>query len=169
MDDLNRSNIPAPFVSERVIVRPEWVDYNAHMNVGYYQVAFDKAFDELYDYLGVGAESVRRTGISTFVAEAHLTYQQEVRAGDRLRITTQLLGFDAKRIHAFQAMYHAGESYLAATAEWLILCVDLRQRKVVAMPDALQTLLVRVQASHDGLPRPPEVGRHVNLAARRPR
>jgi len=169
MDDLNRSKIPAPFVSERISVRPEWVDYNGHMNVGYYQVAFDKAFDEMYDFLGVGAEAIKRTGISTFVAEAHLTYQQEVRAGDRLRITTQLLGFDAKRFHAFQAMYHAADGYLAATAEWLILCVDLRLRRVTAVPEALRDLLTRVLASHDALPPPPEVGRRVSLASRRPR
>ena len=122
MDDLNRSKIPAPFETERVVVKPEWVDYNGHMNVAYYPVAFDNAFDEVYDFLGVGNEGIKRTGISTFVAETHFTYQQELRTGQRLRITTQLLDFDAKRLQVFQAMYHAGEGFLAATGEWLILC-----------------------------------------------
>src|SRR5262249_25161750 len=135
----------------------------------YYPVAFDSAFEEAYDFLGVGGEAIKRTGISTFVAEAHLTYQQELRAGQRLRITTQLIAFDAKRLHAFQAMYHAAEGFLAATAEWLILCVALRQRKVIAMPDDLRELVARVHASHAALPRPPEAGRSVSLTARRPR
>ena len=169
MDDLNRSKIPAPFETERVVVKPEWVDYNGHMNVAYYPVAFDNAFDEVYDFLGVGNEGIKRTGISTFVAETHFTYQQELRTGQRLRITTQLLDFDAKRLQVFQAMYHAGEGFLAATGEWLILCVDLRQRKVIAMPDEFRDLVTRVHASHAGLPRPPEVGRSVSLTARRPR
>jgi acyl-CoA thioester hydrolase len=169
MDVRTTLEIPAPFDTERVVVRSEWVDYNGHMNVGFYPVAFDTAFDEVYNFLGVGGEDIRRTGISTFVAETHFTYQQELNAGDHLRITTQLLGFDAKRVHVFQCMYHAAQGYLAATGEWLILCVDLKLRRVIAMPPPLHDLVARVYAAHQHLPRPPEAGRAFSLTAGRPR
>src|SRR5690242_2796218 len=35
-------------------VEPAWIDYNGHMNVGYYVVAFDKGTDGLLDRLGLG-------------------------------------------------------------------------------------------------------------------
>ena len=33
--------IPAPFDRYRTSVRPEWIDNNGHMNMGYYVVVFD--------------------------------------------------------------------------------------------------------------------------------
>jgi len=42
----------------------------------------------------------------------HITYQREVKEGDRLRITTQLIDFDAKRMHFIQCMYHAEHGFL---------------------------------------------------------
>ncbi len=35
----------APFDEYRDRVRDEWIDYNDHMNVGYYSVVFDSATD----------------------------------------------------------------------------------------------------------------------------
>ena len=33
----------APFDKHRDVVRPEWIDDNGHLNMGYYVVAFDRA------------------------------------------------------------------------------------------------------------------------------
>ncbi len=169
MDDVNVSPAAAPFVTERVFVRPEWIDYNGHMNVAYYVKAFDQAFDELYEMLGFDAATIERTSLSTFTAEMHITYQQEVKEGDRLRITTQLLGFDSKRMHFFQCMYHAEKGYLAATDEWLIMCVDLDTRRVIPIPERQRSFLDRTMRAHAALPPPPEVGRRVSLTSGRPR
>ena len=89
--------IPAPFSEYRETVDPGTCDYNGHMNIAFYIMAFDLAFDELYKVLGLDPATVEKTGITTFSVEKHITYQQEVHKGDRLRIVTQLLGFDAKR------------------------------------------------------------------------
>jgi acyl-CoA thioester hydrolase len=169
MNDRNFPRLTAPFETDRIFVRPEWVDYNGHMNVTYYLKAFDDAFEDPYVAMGVDAASVARTGITTFTAEFHITYQREVKEGDRLRITTQLVDFDAKRMHFIQCMYHAAEGYLAATGEWLILCVDLNQRKVIPLPERLGGFLARTREAHRALPLPPEVGRRVSLTSGRPR
>jgi len=107
------------------------------------------------------------TATSTFAAEMHITFQGEVFEGDRLRITSQLIAMDAKKFHWFQAMYHAEKGYLAATCEWMILFIDMTQRRVTEMPAATREHLERVLAAHATLPRPPEVGRQIDLQNRR--
>ncbi|MGH6933498.1 MAG: thioesterase family protein [Dongiaceae bacterium] len=169
MDDLNLSKeIDVPFVTDHIVVPRDWLDLNGHMNVTYYLRAFDLAFEKMYGQLDFTEAGLERHGRTTFTAEVHITYQRELRLGDRLRITNQLLGFDAKRLHFFQYMYHADQNYLAATCEWLILHIDFRRRKVSPMPDELMAYVARMRRLHAALPEPPEAGRRISLAGKRP-
>ena len=160
--------IPAPYVNDNQAVQADWIDLNGHMNIAWYLTAFDRAFDEAYRQMGFTQEALEKTGSSTFAAEMHISYQRELLQGDGLRIETQLIAFDAKRMHWMQVMYHRGENFRAATAEWLILHVDLRQRRVAAMPETIQGELRAILAAHAGLPRPPETGRRIDLENRKP-
>jgi acyl-CoA thioesterase FadM len=110
----------APFVCRERRVESAWIDYNGHMNMAYYNVVFDQALDEVFDDLGIGAAYVKSGGGSCFTVEVHVTYVQEVKLGDSLRVTYQLLDWDAKRLHLFASMYNALEGYLAATSEHLV-------------------------------------------------
>src|SRR5882762_9388397 len=118
-------DIQAPFDVYRDVVRPDWIDHNGHMNMGYYLVVFDFATDEFFRWVGLDEAHRTARGITTFCLEAHVTYHREVRSGDPLRFTTLLLAHDAKRIHYIHAMYHAREGYLASTNELMSLHVDL--------------------------------------------
>ena len=69
-------------------------------------------------------------GVTTFTLEAHVTYQRELREGASLRFTTQLLGFDAKRIHYTHEMYHAAEGFLASTNELISIHVSQETRRI---------------------------------------
>jgi acyl-CoA thioester hydrolase len=153
----------APLELFREKVRAEWIDYNGHMNVAYYVLAFDHATDAFLDYIGLDDSHRDENGGSTFAVESHVSYLREVRDGDPLRFTTQLLGYDAKRLHYFHRMYHADQGFLAATNELLSLYVDLKTRRVAAMPQAIQALLAKLMAAHAGLPRPPEAGHVIAL------
>jgi acyl-CoA thioester hydrolase len=62
-----------PFTVCRLSVSREWIDYNGHMNVGFYGVAFDKASDAVLDHLGLGEVYRHRTEASMFIVEAHMT------------------------------------------------------------------------------------------------
>ena len=157
--------VPAPLELHRERVHPDWIDYNGHMNVAYYLLAFDHATDDFFDFLGLDEPYRTTTGNSTFAVEAHVTYQREVGEGDDLRFTTQLLGFDEKRIHFIHHMYHAQEGFLAATAEWLSLHIDLNRRRVAPFPEAIAGRLAEVFAAHGALPVPPEVGRVIGKPA----
>ena len=157
---------PAPFSSYRDVVRPEWIDDNGHLNMGYYVVVFDLATDAWFQYLGLDQQHRRSRMVTTFCLEAHVTYHREVREGAPLRFTTRLLGWDAKRIHYFHEMYHADLGYLAATNELMSLHVSRETRRGTAMAREILDRLARIQAIHDGLPLPPQVGRRMGLAAR---
>ena len=158
------SDLAAPLDRYRDVVRPEWIDHNQHMNVGYYLVVFDYATDEFFAWVGLDAAHRTARAITTFCLEAHVTYHREVRAGDPLRFTTQLLAHDDKRIHYLHAMYHAGEGWLAATNELMSLHVSRATRRATAMAPGVLARLAAIQRAHDALPRPPQAGRAIGLA-----
>lgn len=159
--------IDAPLRLYQGAVRPEWIDYNGHMNVAYYVLAFDWATDAFFAFIGADESYVKQRGMSLFALEAHVTYQRELRAGDPLRVTTQLLGFDNKRLHYFHQMHHGTEGWLAATGEWLSLHVDLEARRAAPFPDDIATRLTALREAHAALAPPPEVGRVIGLSAGR--
>jgi acyl-CoA thioester hydrolase len=162
---LRPEEIPAPFEVYRAVVRPEWIDYNGHLNMGYYLVVFDLATDEWLDYVGLDGAHRKAQRVTSFSLEAHVTYHREVREGDPLRFTTRLLEHDAKRIHYFHEMYHATEGYLAATNELMSLHVSAETRRGAAMAPVILERLARIQAVHDALPRPAQAGRRIGLGA----
>jgi acyl-CoA thioester hydrolase len=157
------SDIPAPFDEYRDTVRPEWIDHNGHMNMGYYLVVFDYATDAFLAWAGLGAEYRRRYAVTTFCLEAHVTYHRELRGDAPLRFTTLLLGHDAKRVHYIHAMYHADEGYLAATNELMSLHVSLATRRGAPMAGEALARLGLIQTAHDAHPRPPQAGRRIGL------
>ena len=157
------TELAAPLDVYRDVVRPEWIDHNGHMNMGYYLVVFDFATDVFFRWVGLDAEHRECHAITTFCLEAHVTYHREVRSGDPLRFTTLLLGHDAKRIHYIHAMYHAREGYLASTNELMSLHVDLATRRGAPMAPEIAARLAAIQAAHDALPRPPQAGRRIGL------
>jgi acyl-CoA thioester hydrolase len=159
----NTRPVAAPLALHSEVVRPEWIDYNGHMNVAYYVLAFDHATDALLDYLDLGVAYRRRTNKSVFVLETHVTYDREVHAGDPLRFTTQILGYDAKRLHVFHHMYHATAGFLAATTELIALHVDLAERRSAPMPDAALAKIEALVRAHAALPKPPQAGRVIGI------
>ena len=146
-------SIPAPLELYKGLIIPEWIDYNGHMNVAYYVLVFDRATDDFFDFMGLTADYV-----SAFTAEMHVNYIREVKQGDEVFVTTQLLGYDEKRFHYFHRMYHAQQRYLAATSELLCLYVDMNERRVTQMPDPIMDRLSEIQQSHAELPLPEQVG-----------
>ena len=159
--------IPAPFACTGPRVADEWIDYNGHMNVGYYLVAFDRGSDRFFDFIGVGVAYKERTNRSTFTLESHLNFVRELGHGDPMRFTFQLVDHDRKRLHGFGRMFHAEQGYVAATMEWLTLHVDLGQRRGAEMGEELYRRFAAIKAAHDGLGAPAELGRVIGLDRKR--
>lgn len=161
------TSLPAPLECPAAVVIGDWVDYNGHMNMAYYNVIFDQALDHAYDRLGIGEAYVRDSGCSHFTVEAHVTYLREVRLHDPLRITWQLLDCDTKRLHFFEHMYHAEHGYLAATSEQLSIHVNMTERRAAVFPEYLQTRFEDVLSHHRQLPRPAQAGHVIGIPRRR--
>jgi acyl-CoA thioester hydrolase len=155
-----------PYEPYRATVVPEWIDYNGHMNVAYYVLAFDRATDQLFDYLGLGEAYRRATRHSIFALEAHVTYQHELREGEAFAVTTQLIDADRKRLHLFHAMSREQDGALAATGEIMGLHVDQSGPRSTAFSDEAYARIEALLAQHRHLPRPPQLGSVIGI--RRP-
>jgi len=144
-------------------VQPEWIDYNEHLNMGYYVVVFDLATDAWLDYIGLGERHKKTHGVMTFTLESHVNYLRELRNGDPLRFTTQLLAFDEKRIHYIHQMFHAGDGFLAATNELMSLHVTDRERRAAPMEASVQRRLGEILGVHETIESPAQAGRRIGL------
>jgi acyl-CoA thioester hydrolase len=162
-------DLSAPLDRYRTIVRPEWIDLYHHMNMAAYVTVFDQAADVLCDLLGVGPLYTQHQLGMLFVLETHLTYERELRLGEPLRITSQILDHDAKRLHLFHHMYHADEGWLVATNEVLMINVEYQTRRTAQWPDETMRRLGLMAAAHKALPRPENAGRTIRINAGRSR
>ena len=63
-------------------------------------------------------------------------------------------------------MFHAEQSFLAATSEQVAMHVDLGARKSTPFPKAMKQRIDLVLQAHPDLPRPDSVGRSIGLRAR---
>ena len=157
-------SFPAPFDRYRGEVLPEWIDANDHVNLAYYTVLFDYATDALFDAIGIGRQYKDSTNHGTFAAETHNLYERELLLGDRVRIATQILGMDAKRLHLAHEMFPIGRNkQRAATQELMYLHVDLSVRRVVPFPDAVRERVAAAAFAHAHLPRPAWTGRRIAM------
>ncbi|MEO1284815.1 MAG: thioesterase family protein, partial [Pseudomonadota bacterium] len=69
---------PDLFMSDFFDIETDWIDYNNHLNMGYYPVLFDRASDQAFSEFGFGPDYVAQTNHTTFSAEFHVRYLKEV-------------------------------------------------------------------------------------------
>ncbi|MGK2913938.1 MAG: thioesterase family protein [Porticoccaceae bacterium] len=150
-----------------VDVSPDWIDYNGHMNLAYYVLAFDKATDDFYDKLGIGLDYRRRTNCSMFTLAINVDYLREVFAGDQLRISTLLLNSNSKRLRYIHQMYKGEGDELAATNECLAMHVDMGARRSTAFPDDVLARIVDKWSEHRLLSPPAQAGRVFDVKIQR--
>jgi acyl-CoA thioester hydrolase len=151
-------------ILHRARVRPEWLDYNGHLNEAYYLLIFSHATDALLDAIGMGDEARRREGVTIFTLETHLCYLREVGPGETVEVEVRVLGLDAKRAHLFHEMRRAAEP--EATAEMVILHVDARTRRAAPFRPGVLERLETLRGLDAARPRPAQAGRTVGLGGR---
>lgn len=161
-----QQDFSAPINCPAIHVLEDWIDYNGHMNVAYYVAAFDQGVDSVYDSLGIGEEYVRDSAGSLFTRELRIGYAAELKLGDPIAMTFQLLDYDAKRLHYVMEMFHADDGYLAATAEQLAIHVDMNERRSAPFPADVSGRLERLMASHGALPTPGYLAEPIGIRRR---
>lgn len=155
--------IPAPFVSSTMAVEPDWIDYNGHLNMAYYNVLFDRGIDQCFELLGLGADYVRERGASFFTVETHVCYLREIGLNDPVFVRVQLLDHDLKRAHIFEELVHAEEGWVSATLEQMSLHVDMKAKRAAPWPPDVAAKMAAMQSAHAGFLVPPQVGRVIKI------
>jgi acyl-CoA thioester hydrolase len=157
---------PAPFLSSVMQIEPQWIDYNGHLNMAYYNVMFDRAIDELWLKLGIGPAYRKERNHSTFTVECHVRYLREVHLGDPVQVSILLVGADEKRLHTFEELRHASEGWLSATSENMTIHVDMAARKTAPFPPDIRARIQALANAHSTVPRPEGIGRKIAMPSR---
>ena len=112
------------------IIKSEWTDYNNHLNMAYYVLIFDLAWEVILKKFNMGEDSAKTSGMSTMVVETNTTYDNEIQEGDEVEILLTYFDHDKKRLHFRLEMIEKKTKKLSSTIEMLSLHVDLNKRKV---------------------------------------
>ena len=94
----------------------DWLDYNGHMTEHRYLQVFGESSDALYSLVGV--DFTRAHDGAYFRSETHIRHLAEAKCGTNLHTETEILGFDAKRLHLYHRLI-AESGELLATGEHL--------------------------------------------------
>lgn len=155
-----------PFQCSVMRIEPQWIDYNGHLNMAYYNVLFDRATDEFWLKLGIGPDYVKTRNGSTFTAECHLRYLREIHLDDPVRVSVLLIAADEKRLHTFEELRHATEGWLSATSENMTVHVDMATRKVAPFPPDIGARIQTVVDAHNLIARPEGIGRQIAMPSK---
>jgi acyl-CoA thioester hydrolase len=133
-------------------IRPDWIDYNGHMQDAFYGLVFSYAVDALQDEVGFDAAYRAATGCTVYLLESHVFFLREVRRGALVTVDTCVIGLDDKRFHLHATMREAG----ATVAVGEFMEAHVRQRpapKVVPMPEEVHARLHAALQDPSDLPR----------------
>src|ERR1700760_330748 len=141
----------APFVSSVMQIEPQWIDYNGHLNMAYYNVMMDRAIDQLWLQLGIGPTYMKERHGSTFTAEWHGRYLREIHLGGPVQGPLPLVDADEKRLRTFQELRHATEGWLSATSENMTVHIDMAARKTAPFPPDIRARIEAVASAHNAV------------------
>jgi acyl-CoA thioester hydrolase len=167
MPAVNDQYDAAPIRTRTRRVPAEWIDYNGHMNVAYFTMAFDQALDEVLDErIGIGENLAREGRMGPMALQTQIHYLGELLEGAEFACDFLLLDADHKRMHMFVTMIDLAAGHPAATYEQLTMNVDLAARRSAPYPDWALARIERLKAAHAGLPRPDQVGNPLGIRRR---
>ena len=156
--------LSSPFRTKNQTVLGEWIDYNGHMNVAYYTLAFDKALDFFFeDVLNIGPSFVEKNKEGPFALKASYNYFSELLESESFFVDISILDFDSKRVHVFGEMRKDKSLELSAVFETVLMNMDLSARKVKQYPDRVLELFKLFKASLDQDKIPLEIGKKITL------
>jgi acyl-CoA thioester hydrolase len=165
IDDLLQQAVP--FRAQVMQIEPQWIDYNGHLNMAYYNVLFDRAIDDLWLKIGIGPEYMKARNNSTFTAECHVRYVREIHLGDPAEVSILVVAADDKRIHTFKELRHATEGWLSATSENMTLHMDMTARKVAPFPTDIGARVEALANAHRSVERPEGIGRSIGMPSKK--
>ncbi len=160
---MRTDNFNSTLTLHRDVVKADWVDEYEHMNLSYYVLICDQSTYAFWELVNDSKALKQRDGLEYAVVESHVNYLQELRLGDPVRVTTQLIAYDSKRFRIFHELYHEKDGFLSATNEIMALGFDLNSRAICKFNQTVQNNLTTLFDSHKHLDQPRNAGRAISF------
>lgn len=142
----------APVETVNRVVPVDWTDYNGHMNESRYGQVFSDAADGMLLTFGVDSGYVAR-GLSYFTVDIDIKFLLETHAGQRIKVHSQILLGQGKKLKLFHKML-AEDGTVLATGEQFLLHVSLETRRSCDPDPVVKQNLEAAAAKHAQLPDP---------------
>jgi acyl-CoA thioester hydrolase len=121
-------------VSE-LVVGPQHLDINDHMNVMHYLDIAAYGMRDAYLDFGLGGEQIEIRGQTVFTAEHHLHYYSELRLGTPISVHSRLLGRSRRAMHAMSFILDREQQRLSCTLELSAVNIDFASRRPTDFPN----------------------------------
>lgn len=155
-------NTPIVLPSKKVLA--EWIDYNGHMNVVFYTLAFDSSLDFfLEEILGIGETHAIKKKQGPFVLQAHYHYLNEMGLNDEFNVRLLVVDCDKKRMHLCLDIFSKKQKHVIAVAEKVLINVNLNLRKVEPYPVWAYERLIKIKKTHEKASFPDVLGKKISL------
>jgi len=109
-------------------------DFMGHMNVMHYVGMFDQATWNLFGHFDITAKYLRDNDRGMVALEQHIVYQNELLAGDNVRIESEFIWIKEKTAFFKHYMLKSETKEVAAITELTGLHMDTKLRKGLEMP-----------------------------------
>lgn len=153
-----------PIILPEKKVIKDWIDYNGHMNVAFYTLAFDKSLDVfLEDILGIGETHALQNKQGPFALQAHYHYLNEISLDEKFNIRLLVVDCDEKRMHLCLDMFSKKKNKVIAVAEKVLINVNLNIRKIEHYPSWAYKRLIKLKDTHKNAQFPNVLGKQISL------
>lgn len=120
--------IDAP-ITYRGTVYPWHCDHVGHMNVMWYVGKFDEATWQFFNQLGLTPSYLRAGKRGMAAVDQHISYMQELHAGDVITVRTKLLEIKEKSIRFVHEMTHDESNEVVTRTTLKAVHMDTGARK----------------------------------------
>lgn len=118
-------------------VYPAECDHMGHLNVAHYIAKFDVASWNFFFNLGVTRDTMDAGSYALAAVEQKIAYKRELLPGDVMEIRSRVLEVREKAIRFIHEMFHRSSGEMAASAEYVTVCLDRVKRKARPYPEAV--------------------------------
>lgn len=130
----------------RGTVYPWHCDHVGHMNVMWYVGKFDEATWQFFNQLGLSPSFLRTQQRGMAAVDQHISYLQELRAGDVVSVQTTLIELKEKSIRFAHEMRNDESQQVVARTTLKAVHMDTERRKSCAFPGTLTAQAVALFA-----------------------
>ncbi len=136
-----------PLLTYRGTVYPWHCDHVGHMNVMWYVGKFDEATWQLFNALGLSPSYLRSSNRGMAAVDQHISYLQELHAGDVVTVRSTLLELKEKSMRFVHEMSNDETAEVVARTSLKAVHMDTIARKSCAFAQAIVTKANSVLAS----------------------